>query len=102
MGDRLCDNCRFCLLEDWGYSNYTTEGTYVHCLKGKHPDSGFDRFYGEDERLKFAQSCDDFGEGDPVTVDCDREGVARGDPLSTGYTTDPEIGRLLDDWDNKL
>ena len=51
MSNKLeCTDCRFCLLEDYGYSNYTTEGTYVHCLLNKHPEGGFDQFYGRDKQ----------------------------------------------------
>lgn len=68
-----CDDCRFCLLDDYGYSNYTTEGIYVHCLLNKHPESGFDQFYGEDKRMQFADQCDAFTAGGPIHLDTDRE-----------------------------
>lgn len=71
---RTCDNCSNCVLVDFGYSNYTVEGTYVHCSQKKLPEDGFDRFYGEDKRLKIAEKCDLFAEGLPLTVDVDQEG----------------------------
>lgn len=96
---KTCDECKFCLLEDYGYSNYTVEGTYVHCLKRKHPESGFDQFFGEDERLRFAEKCESFTKGDPVFLDCDREDQKKyDDPLSASYTSDPEVAPLLDAW----
>lgn len=60
-------------MQDFGYSNYTVEGTTVECLLGKLPEAPFDRWYGEDERLAFAEQCKAFNLGDPVEIDCDRE-----------------------------
>jgi len=95
-----CDECKWCLLEDFGYSNYTVEGTYVHCLKNIHPESGFDRWYGADERLKFAETCESFVAGEPTEVDCDREALeSYSDKLSTKYADDPEVVALLDAWE---
>jgi len=96
-----CDACRWCLLEDYGYSNYTVEGTYVHCLKELHPGSGFDRFYGDDSRLDVAASCPAFSPGEPVEVDVDREGVGWDAPLSSAYGHDAEVKALLDVWQSK-
>lgn len=97
---KKCDVCRWCLLEDYGYSNYTTEGTYVHCLKNLHPESGWDRFYGEDKRLLFAETCPSFEEGEPVSVDVEHDCLAKyNDKLSSVYTTDAEVVVLLDAWE---
>jgi len=97
---KKCDECRWALLEDYGYSNYTTEGTYVHCLKNLHPESGWDRFYGEDKRLSFAETCAGFERGEPVQIDVDREELKKyEDPLSSAYTTDQEVAKLLDEWE---
>ena len=46
-----CTSCKFAVLEDYGYSNYTTEGTNFRCGVGKHPDGEFDAFYGEEKNL---------------------------------------------------
>jgi hypothetical protein len=70
---KKCDNCRFCILEDHGYSNYTVEGTYVYCAKKLHPEDGFDRWFGEDKRLEFAEKCPEFTSGAPVSLDVDGE-----------------------------
>ena len=57
---KSCETCRFCLLEDYGWSNYTTEGTTVLCLKRLHPEKeGFDHRDGEDVRFNFAEKCPD-------------------------------------------
>ena len=71
-----CANCIFAIFNDYGYSNYTTEGTEFFCAIKKHPADGFDRFYGEDKRLQHAERCDMFHEGDAVDMDVDRENLA--------------------------
>jgi hypothetical protein len=70
---KTCNECRFAIFEDFGYSNWTVEGTYMNCAKYKHPDAPFDRFYGTDERLNFAEKCDSFEKGDSIDMDVDRE-----------------------------
>lgn len=71
-----CRNCKFAVHIDYGYSNYTVEGTTFYCGKKLHPDGEFDEFYGEDKRLKFAETCPSFEEGDGVTMDVDHENKA--------------------------
>lgn len=85
---RSCNECRYALFEDYGYSNYTVEGTLFHCLKKSHPEDGFDRWYGEDKRLDFAKECGDFSRGEPVEMDVDRE--------LAPFTEDPEIRALME------
>ena len=44
MSDKkTCLDCRFAVEEDYGYSNYTVEGTDVHCLKKLNSDLPKDR-----------------------------------------------------------
>ena len=73
-------------MQDFGYSNYTVEGTEFVCLKRVHPDGDFDRFYGENPRLKHAEKCSYFIKGDGLDIDCDWE-----DGGIEAYTNDPEI-----------
>lgn len=68
-----CQDCSNCLMADFGYSNYTVEGTTVVCMGGAHPDREFDRFYGEDERLLFARECPMFHPGGAHELDVDHE-----------------------------
>lgn len=63
--------CKYAHLQDTGYSNYTVEGTDFSCMRGAHPDGTFDKYYGEDERLKYAQKCDQYVEGTPIEFDVD-------------------------------
>lgn len=97
-----CTDCKYCLQEDYGYSNYTVEGTTVSCLLGKHPYSSFDRFYGEEPKLDFATDCAWFKLGNGVCIDVDRDlteydyksgRYTKGVPEA--YSNDPEIQELL-------
>jgi hypothetical protein len=94
---------RYCLLEDYGYSNYTVEGTKVTCLKNKHLAGSFERWYGQGKDLFFAQDCDYFTEGDAVKIDVDHEEAtfygSRSQvikPFWQSYSDDIEILDLLE------
>jgi hypothetical protein len=63
------------VLVDYGWSNWTQEGTTFHCARKLHPEEGFDRFYGDDNRLGFAQECKGYEEGEGIRMDVDRETV---------------------------
>ena len=88
---KKCSHCDYAICEDYGYSNYTVEGTSIHCSLGLNPHGSFDRWYGEDDRDTFANFCDkhhmEFG---PVDIDVDKEGLGgdRSDPNSwAAYAT---------------
>lgn len=66
---KTCDDCKFAILEDFGYSNYTVEGTNFSCALALHPDKRFDHWYGEDARLEHAEKCVGFQEGTPINMD---------------------------------
>ena len=83
MTDRKCSTCVFCIRHDVGYSNYTVEGSNLHCSKKLHPDMPFDSWYGTDKRNLFAQTCGEYINGEGVHIDVDGEGVLRSD--------DPEV-----------
>lgn len=71
-----CEDCKFAIFADYGYSNYTTEGTTFICAKGVHPDGEFDRWYGEEPKLQYASQCPIFVEGDAIHMDCDCDGIS--------------------------
>jgi hypothetical protein len=52
--------CKFAIHEDFGYSNYTVEGTTFHCAKKLNP----------------AKGCIGFEEGEGPKIDVEREDVA--------------------------
>jgi len=93
---KTCDDCRFCIKKDYGYSNYTVEGTDVNCLKNANPAMPFDQAWGENPQLSFAENCSSFEAGTAVGVDCDQD---LGDLVN--YSDDPEIKELLASWDSK-
>lgn len=70
---RNCSECRFAIFRDYGYSNWTVEGTQFMCAKRLHPDDSFDRFYNVNPKLEYAEKCDGFVEGIPVDMDVDEE-----------------------------
>ncbi|RZN09670.1 hypothetical protein CWO91_16715 [Bradyrhizobium genosp. SA-3] len=73
-----CNNCRWAIMRDYGYSNYTVEGTTFSCAQRLHPGGDFDRWYGRDERLEHAHKCEKYGEGEPLEFDVDGENYPNG------------------------
>ena len=61
-----CNHCRYAVMRDYGYSDWTVEGTYFSCALNMHPEGKFDRWYGEDPRLEFAENCERYSYGDPL------------------------------------
>ena len=100
MTNQSCANCKFALLIDFGYSNYTVEGTDFHCMKFQHPEAPFDNWYGEASHHAYGENCSHYGSGEPTEIDVDRE-LSRDweEPLSKGYTSDPETKEALDFWE---
>lgn len=83
MLNRNCNNCKYAVFIDFGYSNFTVEGTEFNCAKKLHPDAPFDRWYGREARLEFGVTCGGHEEGDPLEIDVDRENL--------DYLTDEEM-----------
>ena len=79
MRTRLCTDCRYSLQQDYGYSNYTVEGTHVDCLLQLNPGLPTDRWYGDSPELAYAAHCARFvaGEGIMVEVEDALEKVIR-------------------------
>ncbi len=88
-----CTDCKYAIEEDYGYSNYTVEGTSVDCLLKLNPKFPVDRGYGLEPDLDFAQDCSRFCAGGSVQVDCDQD-----DGELVNYSDDPEIKELLRKW----
>lgn len=63
--------CIHAFLQDYGYSNYSCEGTNLLCVN--HPKKRFDSFYGEAEEHKFAEICRDYFKGKPKHQDVDSQ-----------------------------
>lgn len=106
---RACTTCVLCFREDYGYSNYTVEGTTLHCLAGLNP-----ALDGQDENpwrdmtpelaaaLDVALACPRYREGAPATLDVDHENIpfpvhenATLGNIMPAYTDDPVAAELL-------
>lgn len=72
---KSCEDCKFAAFIDFGYSNYTCEGTTFSCAKNAHPDGSFDRWYGDEVKLEFAEKCPVFVAGDAIYMDVDGESI---------------------------
>jgi len=105
--ERTCTTCLLCLREDYGYSNYTVEGTTLSCLAGLN-----DALSGQEAPwrdvtpelasiLDVAKTCRRYREGAPATLDVDREGLPYGrawtvaEVRAAGCTDDDEAAELL-------
>lgn len=89
---RLCSTCRWCAQYDYGYSNYTTEGTTLDCLRSLNPPlTGYEIPYGEGiaDVLRVAEKCALYAEGHGPSFDVD------GDITNENYKDDPETYALL-------
>ena len=85
-----CIDCKYCIQEHYGYSNYTVEGTSVNCLLNLNPKFPVDRGYGLEPDLAYAEECTKFCAGGSVQVDCDQD-----DGALENYSDDAEIKELL-------
>lgn len=72
---KKCNECRFAIFEEHGYSNYTVEGSDFYCAKKLHPEITFDNFYGENPKLEHAEKCIGFVKGDPFVIDVEKEAL---------------------------
>lgn len=73
MTEPTCNGCKYAVMVNYGYSNWTVEGTNLYCAKKLHPHDGFDHWYGESEHNKFAEQCEGFTSGTPIIIDVDGE-----------------------------
>jgi hypothetical protein len=99
MTMKKCSDCNFCLIKEYGYSNYTVEGADVYCTLGLNPEAPFDRWYGEDKRDLFAETCPDFNSTyGPVVIDAEEEEVSRKPRKDGEYWSERKDGP--DKWEN--
>jgi hypothetical protein len=69
---KTCETCKYAIFKEEGYSNYTVEGTTFYCFMKSHPAAPFDRFYNQDKRLNYAETCISYKHGIPITMDVDK------------------------------
>lgn len=87
---RSCDDCKFLLLTDEGYSNWTVENTIARCLLSANPRFPADHAWGMADDLNHAEQCASFEAGDPIHLDVDRD---KGDAVN--YTDDDIVKAIL-------
>ena len=105
---RTCTTCVLCHRSDYGYSNYTTEGTELSCLAGLNPG-----MEGQEEPwremtpefaaiLDVARTCPRYREGVPLWTDVDHEELQYPSNTNspdmikaTNYTDDDEAAELF-------
>ena len=90
MCKKHCSNCKWAVSVDYGYSNYTVEGSEVYCIQKEHPEDGYDRWYGHSKEGEYASSCEMHTSGEPIDIDVEREG---GDFIN--YVEDIEVKGYL-------
>lgn len=86
-----CDECKFCKLEDYGYSNYTVEGADISCILDLNPKFPADHRWGEASELEYAKECSRYSKGDPINIDVDHES---GHILN--YVNDDEVREIIE------
>jgi hypothetical protein len=81
--EKLCTLCKFCVEEDYGYSNWTMEGTSLDCLyglnnplSGEEAPSSYRKDHGVEAAIRFAEECPVFTEGEGPHRDVERETTA--------------------------
>lgn len=79
MNKLPCDDCKWHILQDDGYSNWTVMGTTSHCLLGKREP--VDHWWGEPPELDgFECKVFDRGQGFHFDVDCEDKDWRANDP----------------------
>ena len=70
---KKCTECKFGIIRDQGYSNYTVEGNTFNCAKGLHPAAPYDNFYGQTKENYQAEVCTGYGHGENFQIDVEEE-----------------------------
>lgn len=87
-----CFDCKYLVKCDYGYSDYTVEGTTGYCLKNLNPGLPKDCWYEENrDRVPWTlDNCPGFQKGDVIFLNVEFEYEKPED-----YTKDPELLALL-------
>lgn len=86
---KSCITCKFFCVEDYGYSNYTVEGSTARCLLDKIDESEFDLHIGSTNDIYDATNCHTYNVGEYWHLDCDGE-----DPRPTTEWIKEELRNL--------
>ena len=104
MKPKRCNNCKFFMTQDEGYSNYTVLETIVNCLKRKNQYFPCEESYSwlsqdsEDyKQLQVAENCEEYKECHGIQIQFDVEGEATIDD----YSDDNELVDAYNKWCEK-
>jgi hypothetical protein len=99
---RRCNNCKFFMTQDDGYSSYTVSNTTVYCLKDKNEYFPCEESYSwerEDspdyKQLQVAETCQFYKEdtnGQSLRFDVDED-------VTINDCKDEEIKQAYNEWD---
>lgn len=80
MDKKRCNNCKFFMTQDTGYSNYTVMETTVDCIKKANQYFPCDESYSweyepkkEFKELQVAENCSHYKKGEGIHFDVDGE-----------------------------
>lgn len=68
-----CNNCYWGCFQDYGYSDYTVEGSDFLCILNQHPNAPFDACVQFDPKFDFAEECSFYKEGETLHVSVEGE-----------------------------
>jgi len=71
---KKCSKCKWLVLADNGYSNYTVEETIASCILNANPQlPGVTGYGAKDEVLNAPSECAVYDFGEPTEIDVDEE-----------------------------
>lgn len=73
MEEKVCTACTFCKSRDYGYSNYTVDGTNYECLFDIVAFGDEETQEGREKKNRTAETCQFYREGTGIYIDCDGE-----------------------------
>ena len=92
---KKCSKCNYAILIDEGYSNYTVENTTLYCSLNLNPEAPFDKWYGEDKKDLFANSCEKYTDTvEPVYIDVEMD-LGGANKYTNGFVTIKQIKDVL-------
>ncbi len=99
---KTCFDCNRCYEQDYGYSNYTVEGSDIGCYANHFEE--YDSHGGD--KLKRAsndpaENCKDFEAGGSWQLDCDGEEPRPSDEQFKMWSRKSKINQIIEDEDEK-
>ena len=92
---KTCLSCQLCYIEDYGYSNYTVEGSNIGCYANKFEQREYSRYNGLIVELYKSNNCNSMIEGDYWELDVDGESERPSDSWILSTLRDVKINKLI-------